>query len=206
MLEKYLQIPFERFLLLPMARRLERTHIKPDILTFLACAAGLGAAWSIVHHGYLDGIFLILLSGYLDALDGFYARKTNQSTSLGGLYDVLSDRIVEAAVVIALFTVDPASRSLPALLMLASILICVTSFLLVGIYTKNSSTKGFYYSPGIIERPEAFVFFIAMLLMPQHFTLLAYSFTLLVLLTAKRRVKQFKDRNILDGNSLITPS
>jgi len=42
--------------------------------------------------------------------------------------------------------------------------------------------------------------------MPQHFTLLAYSFTLLVLLTAKRRVKQFKDRNILDGNSLITPS
>lgn len=75
--------------------------------------------------------------------------------------------------------------------MLTSILLCVTSFLVVGIFTEKQTEKSFYYSPGLIERGEAFFFFILMILFPSYFVLLSSLFILLVLLTTAIRVVQF---------------
>jgi hypothetical protein len=104
--------------------------------------------------------------------------------------------VVEASVIIALFAVAPESRALPALLMLSCILLCVTSFLVTAIFSENNSEKSFYYSPGLIERPEAFLFFILMMLVPKTFSLLAYLFSALVLWTTYRRLQEF--RQVLD--------
>lgn len=41
------------------------------------------------------GISLIILSYLLDAVDGYLARKLNQTTTIGSLVDVLADRITE---------------------------------------------------------------------------------------------------------------
>ncbi len=49
------------------------------------------------YHIYLD-IFLVALIGLillLDAVDGYVARKLNQTSALGALLDIVGDRIVE---------------------------------------------------------------------------------------------------------------
>ena len=79
--------------------------------------------------------------------------------------------------------------------MLGSILLCVTSFLVVGIFSENSSKKGFYYSPGLIERLEAFIFFICMLVLPMYFEALSIIFTILVVMTTVIRVMQFRTQS-----------
>lgn len=51
--------------------------------------------------------------------------------------------------------------------------------------------KNFHYSPGVMERAEAFIFFIAMMLWPSAFGKLAALFSVLVLFTAGIRLHQF---------------
>ena len=49
------------------------------------------------HHVYLD-ILLVGLIGlilFLDAVDGYVARKLNQTSDFGALFDIIGDRIVE---------------------------------------------------------------------------------------------------------------
>ncbi|WBV63947.1 CDP-alcohol phosphatidyltransferase family protein [Legionella pneumophila 130b] len=103
-------------------------------------------------------ISLLLLSGYCDTLDGTIARLTNHSSDWGSVLDIMTDRVVEVGVVFALWAINPNERGLGSLLMMASILLCITSFLVVGIFKTNDSEKSFHYSPGLIERAEAFVF------------------------------------------------
>jgi hypothetical protein len=75
--------------------------------------------------------------------------------------------------------------------MLVSIFICVTTFLVVGIFNEKRGEKAFYYSLGLMERPEAFIFFIAMFLFPSWFLVLAVTFSVLVLWTALSRMCEF---------------
>jgi len=133
----------------------------------------------------------LLLSGYLDSLDGAYARLTSKTSQKGAVLDIISDRIVELAIVIGLYLLHPEIRDLAIVLMLGSMFLCITSFLVVGIFNQNDGQKSFHYSPGIIERPETFLFFIAMIFLPQFFSLLAFIFVCLVLLTAFVRLRQF---------------
>lgn len=134
---------------------------------------------------------LLLLSGYLDVLDGSLARYKSLSSPQGAAFDIVSDRAVEFAIICGLFLVDPSARALSCICMLGSVLVCVSSFLVVGIFEANESHKSFHYSPGLMERTEAFLFFGAMIIFPQAFTLLAITFIVLVSFTAFRRLFQF---------------
>ncbi len=134
---------------------------------------------------------MLCLSGYCDTLDGTVARFQQHSTPAGTVLDIVADRIVECAIVIGLFSLMPQTRGFDCLIMLGSMYLCITTFLVVGIFTENSSQKSFHYSPGIMERAEAFVFFIAMILFSAHFSVLAWLYSLLVLVTAIIRTTQF---------------
>jgi phosphatidylglycerophosphate synthase len=168
--------------------------IHPNIFTLIALLLGSAILPCLVLNLRITAFIFLLLSGFLDTLDGSLARARGKSSPKGAAFDIISDRIVEVAIVLGLYMVDPTERALPSLLMLGSILICVTSFLIVGVFTENSSSKSFHYSPGLIERAEAFVFFGAMILIPSAFVMLAYLFSALVLLTALIRTVQFCSR------------
>src|SRR3990167_10796597 len=136
-------------------------------------------------------ILCLVLSGFLDTLDGTVARLSGNTSAAGSVLDIVCDRIVESVVILALFAVDPSHRSWLAFFMLMSCYICITSFLVIGIFTKNKSAKEFHYSPGLIERTEAFLFFIAMMWWPDYFGLLSSIFICLVLLTSYLHIKAF---------------
>jgi phosphatidylglycerophosphate synthase len=192
MLEHYTRNYYQLFFVDPIARLLLRFGChKPNQITLAAAIIGILAAITLYFHWPIIACILLLLSGYLDTLDGTLARMTNNSTALGSVLDIMADRLVEFVIILGLYSIAPLSRATLCLWLLGSILLCVTSFLVVGIFTEKDSHKGFFYSPGLIERPEAFLFFIAMILLPTIFNWLGWILTLLVFYTAILRILQF---------------
>lgn len=164
----------------------------PSLITLIGIAVGIGITPLLAFKFSFLALGLLVLSGFLDTLDGSLARYKNEVTSFGAALDIVGDRIVEFSVILGLYLFEPSERALPCIIMLGSVLICVTSFLVVGIFVQNESEKSFHYSPGLMERAEAFIFFAIMIILPQHFIWLAYVFSCLVIITGLYRLWQFR--------------
>jgi archaetidylinositol phosphate synthase len=184
--------PFRRVFLTPVLSLLaDKLQLSPQLITVFAMLVGVLCPVALLLHDQVLAVSLLIISGYLDVLDGAVARRLNCCTARGAFLDIFADRVVEFSVIYGLYLVDPWHRGDLVILMLGSILLCITSFLVVGIFSQNQGEKSFHYSPGIIERPEAFLFFGAMIVWPQWFSLLAFVFVGLVFLTTIIRVWQF---------------
>ncbi|NGX38880.1 MAG: Inner membrane protein YnjF [Chlamydiae bacterium] len=182
---------FQILLIEPLLKKPWLQKIDPSVLTLSALFLGLLIPFFLWAHLPLLAFALLAASGFLDTLDGSLARFTEKTSDKGAALDITSDRLVEFAVILGLFLIEPEQRGLLSLLMLGSILFCITTFLVVGIFSQNETEKSFFYSPGIIERTEAFAFFSAMILFPKGFFILSLLFSALVSLTALIRIKQF---------------
>lgn len=191
MIEPYIRPLYQSILCDPIARFIGKM-LSPNVITVLAILVGVAIAPALFYGQTTLALVLLILSGLFDTLDGTVARLCYQTSPYGTALDIVGDRVVEFAILLGLYFVAPETRSLDVLLMLGSILICVTSFLVVGIFSENNSQKSFHYSPGLMERPEAFVFFAAMMLFPEYFHILALVFSFCVLLTAIIRMVEFK--------------
>ncbi len=175
----------------PLARRVGKV-LSPNAITFLSALTGMGIIPFLVYNQSTFALALLIISGLLDTLDGTVARLFHKDSPYGTALDIVCDRVVEFSIVFGLFLVSPEIRAVGGFIMLGSMLVCVTSFLVVGIFSENHSPKGFHYSSGLMERPEAFFFFAAMILFPDHFQILAFLFSFLVFLTALLRMIEFK--------------
>jgi len=168
-----------------------RAGVHPNVLTFFALIFGVMVA-PLLAFGFSKGaLFSMLFSGYFDTLDGSLARAINKQSDFGAFFDIVSDRIVEFSIILGLFLVDPGIRALPCILMLGSVLICVTTFLCVGVFQENNSNKSFFYSPGIMERTEAFFLFAIIIIFPGSFFIIGVLFSFLVFLTGAIRAYEF---------------
>ena len=191
MIDSFFRSPYQKWVVSPLLEKKFFLAFSPHFFTFLAALTGLLIPFLLLGQcTYLAFIFLIL-SGFFDTIDGSLARKRSQASPTGAAFDILSDRFVEFCIVLGLLLIDPAARALPALFVLGSIFLCVTSFLIVGVFEKNDSEKSFHYSAGLIERAEAFIFFGLMILLPSFFTPLAFLFSGLVFFTAVARIYHF---------------
>ncbi len=190
MLELYIRPWCQRIFIDKVAAYVAKI-VSPNVITLFSLLFGVTVPIFLYYHLAYLAIVALLLSGYCDSLDGSVARLSQLTSDVGAVFDIVCDRAVEFSVVLGLFFVDPVHRALLSILMLGAILICVSSFLVVGMFVENNSHKGFFYSRGLMERLEAFVFFIAMILFARWFDFLAITFSVLVLLTAVLRVYDF---------------
>ncbi len=193
MLETIARDTYQKYCVNLIATQLAKI-INPNFITLLAVLFGLSIPILLVNNHPDIAVLMLLLSGYCDTLDGTIARVQDKTSDFGTILDILGDRIVECAVIFGLYMVDPQIRGFIALGMLISVILCITSFLVVGIFSHKDSQKNFNYSPGLMERAEAFIFFIAMILMPSYFNQLGMAFIILVCWTAYRRIVNFKNR------------
>jgi phosphatidylglycerophosphate synthase len=182
---------FQRLCVLPVAKFIQNTNTSPKTLTLTSLCSGLLAVPFISFGSSFFSIFFLLVSSYLDNLDGALARLSGGGTKSGAVIDILSDRLVEIGCIFGLYWALPSARAFPCMLMLASMLLCITSFLIIGIFSRKESDKSFHYCPGVIERTEAFCFFILFILFPSWFHFLAYSFVILLLATGALRLSHF---------------
>lgn len=189
MLETHIGQRYQRLLVDPLATALAR-FFSPNQITLLSLVVGLAAAPCIALEWHWLAAILLLLSGYLDTLDGTVARMTGRTSSFGAMLDITCDRLVEWGVILGLYAIAPSLRGLACIIMLGSMLVVITSFLTAGIFIRNDGQKSFNYTPGLMERPEAFIFFMAMIFIPTWFSWLAALFSILVLFTAALRIWQ----------------
>lgn len=191
MIEPYIRPFYQKILGDPLAIFLGK-WVSPNHITFLSVLVGFAFIPALLYEEIGLAFVFLCLSGILDTLDGTVARLFEKASPYGTALDIIGDRLVEVCVILGFFLVSPETRAFDCLFMLGSILICVTSFLVVGIFSENQSHKSFHYSSGLMERPEAFVFFMALLFFPNLFHLLSWVFSILVLLTAFLRIREFK--------------
>lgn len=194
MIDSHYRSIYQKLLIEPLLKLKQINKLSPTTVTLFACFFGVlsgvlvGLSYSTI------GIVTFLFSGFLDTLDGSIARSSNTTSPKGALLDIFSDRIVEVSISLGLLfrAIDHAPY---IAILIASILLCITSFLTVGIFESNTSHKSFHYSVGIIERSEAFIFFILMILFPGILPYTALLFSILMVYTAFKRVWDFLVKN-----------
>ncbi len=195
MIEQYIRPNYQRFFMNPLAKLLMQfSRVTPNGVTIISVVLGVLAAGLFIMHWRYMAISALLLSGMCDSLDGTLARISGSLSDKGAALDIVGDRIVEFAIMASFYFYSPTRNALGVLIMLGASYLCVTSFLIVGIFSKNYSNKSFFYSDGLIERLEAFGFFIVMMLFPLTIAWLSWIYAILVSYTAAVRMVEFTDQ------------
>jgi archaetidylinositol phosphate synthase len=83
----------------PIARFFARSKISPNAVTLLGPIVATFAAWMYHQQQLFIALLLLLLSGFVDALDGAIARATGKTSPFGGVLDSICDRYSDAIVV-----------------------------------------------------------------------------------------------------------
>ena len=83
----------------PLARNL---NINPNIVTVISPFVAVLAAYGFANHDLILGCIAILLSGFLDVVDGAVARYHNRSSPFGAFLDSTMDRFADAIIYIGI--------------------------------------------------------------------------------------------------------
>ncbi len=169
------------------ARYLVKFKVSANMLTLFGL---LFAIFGSVLY-YLDIInysllVVILICGIIDILDGKVANLTTK-TSFGAFLDIVVDRIVEF---IFLFVIASKIGDYFYFFILFGIFfISIAVFLTSAVISNNSTTnKSFYYSTGVTERTETFIFISLLVLFSGYYKLIIIIFICLVIITILQRM------------------
>ena len=179
--------------LLLAGRVLARNGVQADAVTAFGLVLGRGCAAAIWLGFDMLALALLLAGRLCDGLDGAVAAA-RQRTDRGGFLDIVCDFVFYGAVVLAFALRDPAANAVPAAVLLFSFYVNAATFLAYaaiaakrGLETTSRGHKTIYFTAGLAEGSETIAVFIAMLLLPEWFAVLAYGFAALVLVTALSR-------------------
>lgn len=198
-LRRYLQKAFDI-----MAKPFIAAGFSPTQVTLLAAALGLAGAVLLTFNTFgfrMAALALGTVSSVLDILDGTVARNTGRSSPLGAFLDLILDRIVEAAIIIAFAITFPATYW-PGMAFLALVIVNFSAFLLAGSLFPNTGKKSIHYEGGLVERTETFLLFGLMVIFPGAAHWMLWIFNIFMAITAVvrfTRIVRFARENGLDG-------
>ncbi|MFM1994729.1 MAG: hypothetical protein RLZZ610_246 [Actinomycetota bacterium] len=126
----------------------------PNLLSFLRIALVPVFLWFLLEEFFVAAISILALAGLTDFLDGFLARKLNQTTKLGKLLDPVADRLYIFATLLALSSTGYVPWWLAGLVILRDLLILVSLPVLASVgyrslpvhYLGKASTFALLYS------------------------------------------------------------
>jgi archaetidylinositol phosphate synthase len=198
-LRKYVQKAFDF-----MARPLIAAGLSPTQVTLAAAGLGILGAVFLTFGTFrwrMAAIAVVTASTLLDILDGTVARNTGRSSPLGAFLDLILDRVVEAAIIIAFAFTFPATHW-PGMFFLAFVIINFSAFLLAGSMFPNAGKKSIHYEGGLVERTETFILFGLMAVFPAAAPWMLWLFNVLMAGTAVIRfirIVRYARENGLDG-------
>lgn len=166
--------------------RLARTGLTANAITLLGAALAIPLIFALASRSNAVALTLLALNRLLDGLDGAVARAKPRSASasnLGGHLDIVADYVFYAGVPFGFALAAPTDNALAAAALLASFLLTCSSFLAYAALAAKQDIaaghepaelrKSFFYSRGLMEGTETIAFFVAMILWPAHFAVLA---------------------------------
>ena len=189
-------------LLNPIGRGLVTLGVTANQVTMIGAAFGLIAAGCAAAGLFYPALWFVIANRFIDGLDGAVARAS-RSSDFGGYLDIVSDFIFYSAIPLA-FAVARPETALAAAFLIFSFIGTATSFLGFAILaakrhvtTQISGKKAFYYLGGLTEGTETILLFLAMLVWPDYFSLMAIIFGILCWVTTGTRIyaayRQFND-------------
>ena len=189
-------------LLDPIGRGLVRLGATANQVTLIGVAFGLIAAGCVAAGLFHTALWFVIANRVIDGMDGAVARAS-RSSDFGGYFDIVSDFIFYSAIPMA-FAVAQPETALAAAFLIFSFIGTATSFLGFAILaekhhvtTRIRGKKAFYYLGGLTEGTETILLFLAMLVWPDYFSLMAIVFGILCWVTTGTRIyaayRQFND-------------
>jgi phosphatidylglycerophosphate synthase len=162
-------------------------------VTMIGAAFGLIAVGCAAAGLFYPALWFVIANRVIDGLDGAVARAS-LSSDFGGYIDIVSDFIFYSAIPLA-FAVARPETALAAAFLIFSFIGTATSFLGFAILaekhqvtTQIRGKKAFYYLGGLTEGTETILLFLAMLVWPDYFSLLAITFGILCWVTTGTRI------------------
>ncbi|MDA7561515.1 CDP-alcohol phosphatidyltransferase family protein [Alphaproteobacteria bacterium] len=189
-------------LLNPIGRGLVALGMTANQVTMIGAAFGLIAAGCVAAGLFYPALWFVIANRVIDGLDGAVARAS-RSSDFGGYLDIVSDFIFYSAIPMA-FAVARPETALAAAFLIFSFIGTATSFLGFAILaekhqvtTQIRGKKAFYYLGGLTEGTETILLFLAMLVWPDYFSLMAIVFGILCWVTTGTSIyaayRQFND-------------
>lgn len=137
----------------PAARALASLGLEPNSITQLGLVSGL-IAGVVLSMGMLWlGFFSLLLTAFLDVMDGAVARITGRTSRFGGFLDAVCDRYSDAAILIGIAVYLQGHYVLVFVVLLGSLMVSYTRS-----KAENYLTK---CDVGMAERAERLIVIIA---------------------------------------------
>jgi cardiolipin synthase len=137
----------------------------PNLLSFLRIALVPVFLWLLLNEMFLSAIFVLMVAGITDFLDGYLARKLNQMTKLGKVLDPVADRLYIFATLLALSITGHIPWWLAALVIARDLLMLISLPVLVSLgystlpvhYLGKASTFALLYSFPLLLMGKIFV-------------------------------------------------
>jgi phosphatidylglycerophosphate synthase len=194
--------PLSDWLLNPIGRGLVTLGVTANQVTMIGAAFGLIAAGFVAAGLFYPALWFVIANRVIDGLDGAVARASRAS-DFGGYLDIVSDFIFYSAIPLA-FAVARPETALAAAFLIFSFIGTATSFLGFAILaekhhitTQIRGKKAFYYLGGLTEGTETILLFLAILVWPDYFSVMAIIFGILCWVTTATRIyaayRQFND-------------
>ena len=98
----------------------------PNFLSFLRIALVPVFLWFLLEEMFVSAITVLVIAGLTDFLDGYLARKLNQTTKLGKLLDPVADRLYIFATLLALSATGYVPWWLAGLVILRDLLMLIS--------------------------------------------------------------------------------
>lgn len=126
----------------------------PNLLSFLRIALVPVFLWLLLDEFFLAAIAVLAFAGLTDFLDGYLARKLNQTTKLGKMLDPVADRLYIFATLLALSATGYVPWWLAGLVILRDLLMLISLPVLASVgykslpvhYLGKASTFALLYS------------------------------------------------------------
>lgn len=160
-------------------------------VTIIAFLIGILTSVFIYFDMNIIAVLTLWISGYLDAVDGAIARKTNTTSLFGTLMDITFDRIVETCMILVL-ALKYVDARMSFIILLICIIISMTIFLTVGALVEKKGIKSFYYQAGVAERSEGFIMFSLIILLPKYILFFTNIFSFIIFITIIQRIVEAK--------------
>jgi len=156
--------------------------ISPNQWTIISLIPAIAAAYYLSQNIFLTAAVLLIVSAFLDLVDGSVARVTGRATKFGAYLDTIVDRYVEFIVLIGLMLAVLPAFIVPAYVWLFAYLFgaMMTTYSKAAAKEKlDAEIKG-----GILERAERFILlFIGVVIAFYNPLYLVYILALLAVLT-----------------------
>lgn len=137
----------------------------PNLLSFLRIALVPVFLWFLLDEFFSAAIIVLAVAGLTDFLDGFLARKLNQTTKLGKMLDPVADRLYIFATLLALSATGYVPWWLAGLVILRDVLMLISLPLLASVgyrslpvhYLGKASTFALLYSFPLLLMGKIFI-------------------------------------------------